>query len=451
MRRARCLALLGLLLASRPLHAQCVAEPVTYRGWDAIHLGNGVVDLWVVPDIGGRIIQARHAGHEYFYVNDDLAGQVVPQVDAAGKKLPWPNYGGDKLWPAPQGPADGKHWPGPGDPVLDGGRFRAEILATGGDAAAVRVVSPPDTAYSGIQFTREITLRPAESRVHIVSGMRNVVDRPVRWSIWEVAQIDAAGTAGPGYNDALRAYVPASPLSRHPRGYYVMYGLWRNKAWQRPSPQSPIRVDFNYEIGKIGVDSDAGWLSVIDGRAGRTFTQVFPHDPSAAYPDQGSSVEFWINGAGNFNFLGSHVSVPPDTRATPPYLEAEVLSRLVTLAPGEESEAEITWGLGAARGEPVGATAEALVCGPACARAGSGAVQVRAAVTPFVTGRLSVALEGAEGRVVAERDLAVVVPGERRAVDVRIDDPGRAGATALVRLVDRAGKTGTLARLPVSR
>lgn len=451
MPRIHAAALLGLLAVAGPLRAQCVAEAVAYRGWDAIHLGNGVVDLWVVPDIGGRIIQARYAGHEYFYVNPDLAGRVVPQVDAAGEKLPWPNYGGDKLWPAPQGPADGQHWPGPGDPVLDGGRFEATILHPRGDQAAVRLVSPPDTAYAGIQFSREITLHAGESRIRIVSRMRNVVDRPVRWSIWEVAQIDAAGSAGPGYNDALRAYVPASPVSRHPRGFYVMYGQWRNPAWQRPTPQSLIRVGFSYQIGKIGIDSDAGWLSVIDGRAGRTLTQVFPHEPGAAYPDEGSSVEFWINGAGCFNFLGSHVSVPADPRLTPPYLEAEVLSPLVRLAPGEEAQAAMTWGLGSARGEPVAATAEALVCGPADARGRGKTVRVRAAVTPFIGGRILVVLEGTGGGITAERDLAVAVPGERRVIDVRIGDPGGTGATALVRLVDDAGKTWTLARVPVNR
>ena len=451
MSRTCAAALLGCLATMGPARAQCVAEAVAYRGWDAIHLGNGIVDLWVVPDIGGRIIQVQCDGHEYFYVNPDLAGRVVPQVDAAGEKLPWPNYGGDKLWPAPQGPADGRHWPGPGDPVLDGGRFESQILRPGGDTAAVRLVSPPDTAYTGVRFSREITLHAGESRVHIVSGMRNVIDRPVRWSIWEVAQIDAAGAAGPGYNDALSAYVPASPVSRHPRGFYVMYGLWRNPAWQRPTPRSPIRVDFSYQIGKIGVDSDAGWLSVIDGRAGRTFTQVFPHEPGAAYPDQGSSVEFWINGAGSFNFLGSHVSVPADPRMTPPYLEAEVLSPLVTLAPGEEAEAAMTWGLGSAQGEPISATSEALVCGPAEANADAGAVRVRMALTPFIGGRLHAVLVDGQGQVVAERELAVAVPGARRCVDVRMADRSGAAAGARVVIVDRAGKSWTLAAMPVNR
>ncbi|HQK93320.1 MAG TPA: hypothetical protein PLD23_07430, partial [Armatimonadota bacterium] len=59
MSRTCAAALLGCLATMGPARAQCVAEAVAYRGWDAIHLGNGIVDLWVVPDIGGRIIQVQ--------------------------------------------------------------------------------------------------------------------------------------------------------------------------------------------------------------------------------------------------------------------------------------------------------------------------------------------------------------------------------------------------------
>jgi len=450
MKRLIAIAACVLAMATAAFGAECVAERVGYRGWEAIHMGNGLVDLWIVPDIGGRVIQLEARGHEYFFVNDALAGKVVAQVDENGEPVPWPNYGGDKLWPAPQGADDGEHWPGPGDPVLDGGKFGAEILSPGGDEARVRLTSPVDKGRTGVQFIREFSLRPNEARVFSRTTMRNGIDRPVRWSVWEVTQLDARSPEPPGFNGDLVCYVPASDDSRHEKGFYVMFGDPENPAWRESARSGLIEGHFNYYVGKLGCDSDAGWLTAIDGRSGMAFAQVFEHFGDATYPDDGSSVEFWINGRGEFTFVGEDITLEDDLEVTFPLMEAEVLSPLVSLEPGEEYSFDMLWGVGSARGKPYVATDLSLVARPAAARLLGGVVSVEATVTPFVGGRLSCALVDNEGRRVALRELGLVVPGSRKQMRLAMRAPEATEAQII--LTTEPGAEGhVLATLPVVR
>jgi hypothetical protein len=65
----------------------------------------------------------------------------------------WLNYGGDKLWPAPQGWDGEDQWPGPPDPVLDGGPYELAVIEARGSQVAVRLTSREDPR-SGIQSLR---------------------------------------------------------------------------------------------------------------------------------------------------------------------------------------------------------------------------------------------------------------------------------------------------------
>jgi hypothetical protein len=59
------------------LNAQ-TARPAQYRGWDTLHRASGLVELQVVPDIGGRVIQFRLGADDFLFVNDELAGRRPP-------------------------------------------------------------------------------------------------------------------------------------------------------------------------------------------------------------------------------------------------------------------------------------------------------------------------------------------------------------------------------------
>ena len=69
------MALLGSAVAQNSLPNFCAKiEKTTYRGWDAYKLSNGIVSLYVTPQIGGRIIQMQLGDQEHFFVNKDLEG-----------------------------------------------------------------------------------------------------------------------------------------------------------------------------------------------------------------------------------------------------------------------------------------------------------------------------------------------------------------------------------------
>ncbi len=96
-----------------------------YKGWNSMCLSNGIAELNIVPQIGGRVIQYKLDDKEFFWVNPDLAGKLPTETGLTADGG-WFNYGGDKLWPAPQGWDNDQKWPGPPDAVLDGQPYALE-------------------------------------------------------------------------------------------------------------------------------------------------------------------------------------------------------------------------------------------------------------------------------------------------------------------------------------
>lgn len=316
---------------------QCKVEKVNYLGWETLKLSNDLVELYVVPDIGGRIIQFVFDEHEYLFVNGKLAGKVLLY-----KEGEWNNYGGDKLWPAPQGWDGPEQWPGPGDPILDGGRFSYALLRSEGKEAFIRLTSPPDRERTGIQFSRLISLKAGKPEVFIENTMTNIADREVSWGIWSVTQIDASNPNAEGYNDKLDFYCSLNRRSVFQKKYCVMFGLVNNFAWRPDYEHNLFRGHYNYLVGKVGIDSPGGWLASVDGKTGHVFLQKYKYFPGKKYPDD-CSVEFWINGAGSYIAAKKLIEAEPDPEETPYLLEMEILSPLVSLRPGQSYTFKTQW------------------------------------------------------------------------------------------------------------
>ena len=81
--------------------------------------------------------------------------------------------------------------------MLDTGRYTLDVLDADAEAATARVVSPPDPR-TGVQISRQFTLRPDSSRVAVDLTFRNISGRTVRWSIWDVVQLRAERQASDG-------------------------------------------------------------------------------------------------------------------------------------------------------------------------------------------------------------------------------------------------------------
>ena len=78
-----------------------IEEGVEYNGWKCVVMKNKTTEVIVAPELNGRVIQYRVDGHEFLWVNKDLAGKVYPPEENYDMDH-WKNYGGDKVWPAPQ-------------------------------------------------------------------------------------------------------------------------------------------------------------------------------------------------------------------------------------------------------------------------------------------------------------------------------------------------------------
>jgi len=451
VRTARTAVLVALVFAAPAFASE--AGKSQYRGWESIALTNGLVEVQVVPDIGGRVIQFKLGDFEYLWVNADLAGKK-PTADGLAPDGGWLNYGGDKLWPAPQGWASDQQWPGPPDAVLDGSPHAAAIVEPAGPSAAVKLVSREDKR-SGIQFSRIIRVYDGAARVGFDSTMKNIDTKVRRWGIWQVTQLNAASRSGEPYNREIRCWSPVNPQSIYPRGYSEMFGLVNNPSFKTvKGPLGAGRLfSANYKriVGKAGLDNSAGWVATVDGAAGYALVERFTYFPGKRYPDD-ASVEFWMNGVGQF-VLGNVIAEAKEDPVETPYLvESEILSPMAELRPGESYSFHLDWFAARIGGNyPV---LDCTPCGITCeeftAKAAAGKVCLAGRFGVFHPGKAECvfldAAGAARGKAALKNPVSPTAP-----LVLALEAPVPPGAaTVCLVLTDAAGKTiGELARTKV--
>lgn len=366
---AAAVAIGGNLCAVDSRDWQNLCHASSYRGWKSLMFSNNGIELQIVPEIGGRIVQLTFAGHELLWVNPMLAGKLPPTNGLAADGG-WLNYGGDKLWPAPQGWDNDTQWPGPPDAVLDGLPYCAELL----DGGVALQLTSRDDPLSGIRFSRTIRPMPGRSGVRFEVTMSNVDTKPHRWGIWAHTQLNAAKRDGTGFNPLMRAYCQMNPQSRFPRGYGVIFGEKDNPSFRIDPEHGLVRVDYRYQVGKIGVDSPGGWVATVDGAIGVVFVQRFVFEPGKEYPD-GASVEFWHNGIGKIHAYNKDIVQSENSIENPFVFESEVLSPFARLSPGESYTWCYEWLATNIGGDfpVIGCSADGVIAEPLrAARAGSG-------------------------------------------------------------------------------
>jgi len=450
---ARIAVLVALVVAVPALASE--ARKSQYRGWESIALTNGLVEAQIVPDIGGRVIQFKLGDFEYLWVNGNLAGKK-PTADGLAPDGGWLNYGGDKLWPAPQGWASDQQWPGPPDAVLDGSPHAAAIVEPAGPTAAVKLTSREDKR-SGIQFSRIIRVYDGAARVGFDSTMKNIDTKVRRWGIWQVTQLNAAGRSGQAFNRDIRCWSPVNPQSIYPRGYSEMFGLVSNPSFRTVrSPLGPGRLfSANYKriVGKVGLDNSAGWVATVDGAAGYAFVERFAYFPGRKYPDD-ASVEFWMNGVGQYVIGDSIIEAKEDPVETPYLVESEILSPMAELKPGESYSFHLDWYAARIGGNyPVlDCTPFGVTCEEFTAKAAGVKVRLAGRFGVFHPGKAQCVFLDAAGAECGKAALKNPVSPTAPLV-VSADVPLPAGAaTACLVLTDAPGKTiGEVARTKILR
>lgn len=415
-------------VSSARADTRAVASETTFNGWKALTLSNGLVTVTAVPTVGGRILEYKLGSQALLWQNPKEAGKLY-EAPRTKEQRAWHNFGGYKVWPAPQ-----SEWGGPPDPLgssLDGGRWDGHILISSGDSAVIEMTSPEDPAVTGLQITRRVTLFVGTTHVQIRETFKNVSKREITWSIWSVTQVpgDLRGDGKP--SSQAKVYLPLNPKSKQAGGYYA-FPDYRADEWKKIAQDKILETTYQGKPGKIGADSDGGWVASVDDLHGVTFAQTFAYNPEGTYPDSGSTVEVWTN--------------PGDL----PYMEVEVLSPLTKLQPGESFSAERNWFCAKLGGPVVKVTdVAALKTHPSAAKQGKQIV-VTGEIGVFAPGDVALAFTGADGVSLGLSKPVSLTPVSAGSLKITADLPDGATKAMLVLLDPKGSRIGDIAQVPLA-
>jgi hypothetical protein len=184
------------------------------------------------------------------------------------------NFGGDKIWPAPQANWDTitpRSWPPPSG--FDAAPYEASI-----DGWTVTLTSPVDPHY-GIRTRRVIRLALDEPVMTVTTTFDKVAGQTLMTSVWAITQLKdpvlaCAAVARPSmFRDGFKRQTNESPPS-----LLVQNDILRLTR----DPKSPYKIGMDVPaLVWIGEDS----VLRIDS----------PRLPYREYPDEGSSAEIYTN------------------------------------------------------------------------------------------------------------------------------------------------------------
>lgn len=262
-------------------------KKVTFAGWkNCVELRSGDFKLMVTTAVGPRVMGGFIGkSRNIFHVDPLLAG-------TSGAKE-WVNYGGHRLWHAPEAK--------PRTYAPDDGKASATELKDGS------VLFSAGTEKSTGIYKSILIKSLGGNKFRVEHRLRNDNLWEVELAPWALSVMAPGGTAIAPLNKAPFALLPNTFFAfwpyTDPADRRVTFGhdfvLLRQTSGMKPF--------------KLGFNCEHGWLAYANG--GTLFVKTFKHFVDAEYPDNGCSVELYTNSA---------------------MLEAETLGPLYALAPGEE-------------------------------------------------------------------------------------------------------------------
>jgi hypothetical protein len=337
----RCFLAFALVVSSASAQqstpsSSCQIHAVVFDGWQAQEVANEWVKLTLVPQLGGRLMQVSFNGHPYLFVNQLYKGKYISPAEAAGR---WINYGGDKIWPLPEGNDDEQHWTGASTP-LDDGAYAFSILSQN-NRCTVRLEGPPDPP-TGLQYAREISIGSDSPEIFFHAITRNITGHSIAWSVQSVSQYDLSDARDPSqYNHDFWAYAPLNPRSSYLNGYHVRDGLANDPSFS--VKDGLFRLNWRYLENEVWLDSTAGWIALVDGATHYAMVEKTRYIEGANYPDK-ASVIFYKNGPTvQLNAQGMPYLTSKNLIETPYYMEAELNSPMAVLTPGETYTMDTYW------------------------------------------------------------------------------------------------------------
>jgi hypothetical protein len=443
LRKPVTVALLGLmfLMASVIGYAQtttqkteCHIGEVDYQGWHAEQLSNRWLQLVIVPQNGGRLIQVTFSGHPYLFVNPKLAGKYFPPSSDQ-----WFNYGGDKLWLLPEGTNDEQHWVGNSD-VIDDSPFTFRKVSEGTECE-IELTGPKDP-QTGIQFSRRISIDSDSPRIRFHASMTNVTGHPLEWSMQSVSQYDTSNhastkdaSASPMNRD-FWTFTPANPASSYLNRYHVRFGPGENRAVE-VRDDGLFTVHYVHQAAELWLDSTQGWLAVVDGSSRYAMVERFQYDTMRPYPGK-ASVIFWTNGPEARLKDDGEIAFSKDPDSSPYYLEAELNSPMCRLRPGDSCTFDTEWFPTRAGSEFHGVSDAGILIHPLKAvHVQNDAVKLSGVFGVFFSGHLEAWFYDEHGANLARTRIADVNPTEALSIEKEV--PAAKAARVSLHLIDDSG------------
>jgi len=419
--------------ANSPKGAECRIEAVDYKGWRAEQLSNRWVQLIVVPQNGGRLMQVTFGGHPYLFVNPKFAGKYLPPNPSE-----WFNYGGDKIWLLPEGNDDEQHWAG-GSDVLDDGPFSFRKLSEGQNCE-IELTGPADP-QTGVQFLRTIRLEADSPRIRFRASMKNVTGHNLEWSMQSVSQYDTAyqgassadqssANVSARFNHDFWTFAPANRSSSYLNRYHVRFGPAENPAVS-VRDDGLLSLHYVHMAAEIWLDSTEGWLAVVDAASRYAMIERFQYEENKPYPGK-ASVIFWSNGPEVRLSSEGTPSLSKDSDAGPYYLEAEINSPMCRLGPGESCGLETEWFPTRAGSEFHGVTDAGILVRPLRVTGlQNGKLKLSGGFGVFLSGRLVARFYDEHGRSLGTMPVLDVNPTEPVSLDAEITPPGKPARISL--------------------
>lgn len=383
---------LGMLAPS--MQAQppqpCTVRATTFDGFPAEEMANDWVRLDFVPQLGGRLMQVTFDGHAYLFVNPEFAGKYIPPEKADGE---WINYGGDKIWPLPEGNDDEQHWGGASTPLDDG--VYAFTVISQGERCTVRLDGPPDPP-TGLQYSREISVGTDSPEIDFHAITKNSTGHSINWSVQSVSQYDLSDANAPdGWNHSFWAFTPVAPNSPYLLGYHVRDGLANDRSYS--VNDGMFRLHWRYLEGEVWVDSRPQWVALVNGVNNFAMVERGTHIENATYPGR-ATVIFYKNGPTvELNEQGMPFVTPLDRMKTPYYMEAELNSPMALLEAGQTYTMDTRW-LPCRMGPELKAVTDAgVIGGVLTAVRNGGEVNLRGRFGVFFQGTLEAYLYDRDG------------------------------------------------------
>jgi hypothetical protein len=325
--------------AAQSANKTCRIESIVFEGWQARQLSNSSVRIVVVPQLGGRVMQVYFEDHPYLFVNAKYKGLYISPEEAAQKNQ-WINYGGDKIWPLPEGSEDEHHWPGPISDLLDDGNYEFTIVSEAPNCK-IRLDGPPEPK-TGLQYSREIALGSDSPEIHFHAVMKNIADHPIQWSMQSVTQFDTDDPHQPeNYNRDFWAFTPTNSNSAYFADYQVRDGLADDPSFR--VSEGLFCLHWLPLENEVWLDSPTGWLAVVDAATGYAMLEKFHYVSGGDYPGK-ATVIFYKNGSiVHLDEQGFPALTPPNGETSARYMEAELNSPVVSLAPGKTYAMNTEW------------------------------------------------------------------------------------------------------------